>query len=221
MRRLQVKLTGSTPMLMHQDNIEWADRMTAWKDDPNNKKNSKAGDDRTPGFRWIGCLYQDGIKVAIPQDMMMSCLMKAGAMVPVPKGKGGKTFKSQTQSGMMLATPFWSFQCDGADLLMSDINPMIGVNEFSKHQDLARELGFDLMVKRAAVGASKHIRVRPRFDRWSVSGELVVWDEQLTDDSLREIFKAAGQYKGIGDWRPGGKTPGPYGMFEAQLQAID
>ena len=41
-----------------------------------------------------------------------------------------------------------------------------------------------------------------------------MWDEQITEDVLRNIIEYAGQYKGIGDWRPGGK-PGPYGIYSA------
>lgn len=217
MRRFDVKLSGTTPMLMHYDNIEWADRMAAWRAVPENKKNSKAGDDRTPAFTWIGSLYNDGANVALPQDMMMSCLMKAGAMVPVPGGKGGKTFKAQTQSGMMLATPFWRFEIEGQQVPMSAINPLIEERSFAAHCDAARALGFDLYVKRAAIGKQKHVRVRPRFDRWDAIGQIVVWDEQLTPEALSDIFRFAGQYKGLGDWRPGGRTPGPWGMFEAEI----
>src|SRR6516164_8996576 len=55
-RNVNVELTSKAPMLMHADNIEWADAMEEWKNEPSNKAASKAGDDRTPPWRWIGCL---------------------------------------------------------------------------------------------------------------------------------------------------------------------
>jgi hypothetical protein len=36
---------------------------------------------------------------------------------------------------------------------------------------------------------------------------------------LSDIFNYAGRYKGLGDWRPGSKTPGTWGMFTAEVVA--
>jgi hypothetical protein len=219
MRTYQVIITGKTPLLMHHDNIDWADFMDAWKSDPANKQGSKAGDDRAPAWRWLGCVYHDDKIVSIPQTNVMKSLMEGGAMVPVPGGKNGKTFKSQTQSGMMSVEPFWSLWVNGATIKWSDIESLKDLKEFSKHKDAARALGFELLVKRAAVGSAKHIRVRPQFAAgWQAIGSIAVWDEQITDRALADIFEYAGQYKGIGDWRPGApKKPGPYGTFEAKI----
>ena len=108
MKTYSVTITGRTPLLMHRDNIEWADFMDAWKNNPDNKAKSKAGDDRTPAFRWLGCLYHDTAGLlSIPQENVMRAIMEGGAMVLVPGGKSGKTFKAQTQSGMMSVAPFW------------------------------------------------------------------------------------------------------------------
>ena len=219
MRTYKVTITGKTPLLMHHDNIEWADFMDAWKNDPANKKGSKAGDDRSPAWRWLGCVYHDGTHLAIPQANIMKSLMEGGAMVPVPGGKNGKTFKSQTQSGMMSVEPFWQLRIAGKPLTWASIESLKDCETFADHKQKARSLGFELLVKRAAVGTSKHVRVRPQFAAgWSVVGSIAVWDEQITEAALRDIFEYAGQYKGIGDWRPGApKKPGPYGTFEAKI----
>jgi len=220
MKTYQVTITGKTPLLMHYDNIEWADFMEEWKNNPEHKKTSRAGDDRSPAWRWIGCVYHDGQMLAIPQANIMKCLMEGGAMVPVPGGKNGKTFKSQTQSGMMSVNPFWALLINGEPVQWTDVERLKDVAKFAEHKIAARELGFDLLVKRAAVGSSKHIRVRPQFAAgWQAVGEIAVWDEQITDQALHDIFEYAGQYKGIGDWRPGApKKPGPYGTFSAEIR---
>lgn len=219
MQTYSVTITGKTPLLMHHDNIEWADFMSEWKDNAENKKTSKAGDDRTPAWRWLGCVYHDGENLAIPQANIMKCLMEGGAMVPVPGGRGGKTFKSQTQSGMMSVQPFWTLNIRGKPIAWADIEALKDVQKFTDHKAAANKLGFSLLTKRAAVGTSKHIRVRPQFAAgWQATGEIAVWDDQITDSALRDIFAYAGQYKGIGDWRPGApKKPGPYGTFEASF----
>ncbi len=220
MRTYRVTITGKTPLLMHSDNIEWSDKMEDWKSDPANKKGSKAGDDRSPAFRWLGSLYHDGFTISIPGDNLMRCLMEGGAMVPVPGGKSGKTFKSQTQSGCVVGEPFWPLIVRGSTIPVDSILALASERDFDKHQDAASAAGFMLYVKRAKIGQSKHIRVRPRFDQWSAIGTLNVWDEQLTQDALARILEYAGEYKGLGDWRPGGKTPGPHGRFEATIKAI-
>ena len=34
MKTASVTITGTTPLLMHADNIDWADKMEAWKNNP-------------------------------------------------------------------------------------------------------------------------------------------------------------------------------------------
>jgi len=69
MQTYRVKITGTQPLLMHADDIEWADQMERWKLDKDNKKNSKAGDDRTPAHRWIGSLYRNEAgEVVLPNE---------------------------------------------------------------------------------------------------------------------------------------------------------
>lgn len=220
MRTYHVTITGKTPLLMHHDNIEWADFMDEWKSDPANKKGSKAGDDRSPAWRWLGCVYHDGNHVAIPQGNIMRAIMEGGAMVPVPGGKNGKTFKAQTQSGMMSVEPFWPLLVNGVPVKWADVERLKDESKFTAHKQAAAKLGFDLLVKRAKIGASKHVRVRPQFAAgWQISGSLAVWDEQIDERVLRDVLDYAGQYKGLCDWRPGGRTPGPYGTFEAEVSA--
>lgn len=218
MRSYTVTLTGKTPLLMHADNIDWADQMDAWKANPANKKGSKAGDDRSPAFRWLGGLYHDGTHVALPNDNLMRCFMEGGAMVPVPGGRSGKTFKAQTQSGMLVDGSHWPVRVNGQAIPVGPLLALQSEKDFAVHRDAVTKHGFTLHVKRAKIGQSKHVRVRPVFDQWSVDGIVHVWDEQITKDVLREIVSYAGLYKGLGDWRPGGKTPGPHGMFTAEVK---
>ena len=221
MQKYQVTITGSTPLLMHADNIEWADTMEAWKSDPANKKGSKAGDDRTPAWRWIGGLYHDDAHVSIPADNLMRCIMEGGAMVPVPGGRSGKTFKAQTQSGLAVMEPHWALTVGGGVLVpIADVNALLREEDFAKHREAVKQLGFALFIKRARIGQSKHIRVRARFDAWAAQGTVAVWDEQITERVLCDVLQYAGQYKGLGDWRPGGKTPGSFGMFSAGVRAV-
>jgi hypothetical protein len=221
MRTYEVTLIGRTPLLMHNDNIEWADDMAKWRSDPKNKTTSKKGDDRSPAHTWLGCCYHDGTNLCIPAANVMRAAMEGGAMVPVPGGKGGKTFKAQSQSGMQSIAGAWDFYINGEKIPWAPLDALKSESDFSKHKRATRDLGFDLLVGRAKIGAAKHVRVRPKFDTgWRAIGKLLVWDEQITETVLAQIFEYAGQYKGLGDWRPGSKTPGSYGQFDADVELV-
>lgn len=217
MRSYTVTLTGTMPLLMHADNIAWADEMDAWKADPANKKTSKAGDDRSPAYRWIGALYHDGTQVALPSDNLMRAFMEGGALVPVPGSKTGKTFKAQSQSGMLVEGTHWPLLVRGYTIPIAPILALRDEPMFAKHQQAVEAAGFELHLKRAKIGASKHVRVRPLFTDWSAMGTIHVWDTEITPEVLAKIITQAGLYKGLGDWRPGAKTPGPFGMFKGQV----
>jgi len=219
MRNYQVVIEGKTPLLMHHDNIAWADFMEDWNADPENKKLSKPGEDRTPAWRWMGCCYHDGKVLAIPQANIMRSLMEGSAQVPVPGGRSGKTFKAQSQSGMMCVEANWPLLIGGKTVAWADIERLKDETSFAEHQAAVNKLGFELFVKRAKIGARKHVRVRPKFNEsWQLRGTIAVWDDQITEAVLAQILSFAGQYKGLGDWRPGAKTPGPYGTFTAQVK---
>lgn len=219
MNRYKVTLTGVTPLLLHRDNIEFADELAAWRSDPHNQKLSKAGDDRTPAHTWLGCLYHEDGEIVMPSDNLMRCFMEGGASVPVPGGKHGKTFKAQTQSGMMTAESAWPIEVRGKTISVGEFFALKDEGDFESHKALAEERGFSLFVKRAKIGASKHIRVRPKFHEWKLRGHIDVWDEQITKDALASILTYSGEYKGLGDWRPSGRTPGPHGRFRAEVSA--
>lgn len=218
LRTVLVELKGKMPLLMHADNIEWADQMEEWKNDPDNKGKSKAGDDRTPAYRWMGCLNYDDPEtghVTIPAEYIMRCLMAGGASVPV--GKGKKTFKEQSQSGIISAEFHWCFFIRGKRIPMLEIRKLTDLT-FKEQEEAVRDLGFRLFVKRVGLQGKKHIRVRPQFHNWTASGELMIIDEMITDKVLQSILDIAGRLKGLGDWRPSAPhCPGPFGTFEATI----
>jgi hypothetical protein len=217
--RYKIELTGETPLLLHHDNIAWADVLAKWGKDPANKKNSVAGDDRSPAFRWIGNLYVDGGLVVVPSDNLMTMLREGGAKCPT--GKKGATFKRQTQSGIVVDQAAWPITIGGKTLAYDRIKPLMEEEDFSKHSEAVAAMGFDIFVKRAKVAMAKHIRVRPRFDKWSVEGTVTVLDDTITKDVLENIVVFAGMYSGLGDWRPSSpKSPGSFGKFTAKVRAV-
>lgn len=215
--RVSFVLRGTMPLLMHFDNIDGSDRVRAWQLDPANKNQSVAGDDRSPAWTWMTYLYHDGTKVAIPQDVVMASLKHGGARIVL---KGNKTYKELSQSSILMETEFLDFAfSNGRTLLVSDIKHLED-EPFENHGKRCRELGFSLFTKRARVRSAKHVRVRPRFTDWTISGTCMILSKDLTFERVKEIFQHAGQ-SGIGDWRPTSPmSPGPYGMYTAELTKL-
>jgi hypothetical protein len=216
-KKYNVTLMGETPLLLHHDNIGWADFLSKWQKDPANKKNSVAGDDRSPAFRWIGNLYVDAGLVCVPSDNLMTMLREGGAKCPT--GKRGATFKRQTQSGLVVDQAAWSILVDGQSVPYAPFKALVEEEDFAVHEKAAEDHGFSLFVKRARVGQNKHIRVRPRFDDWALQGTITVLDENITREVLQNIITFAGMYAGLGDWRPSSpRSPGVFGRFTAKVE---
>lgn len=219
LRRYRLLITGATPLLMHQDNLDWSDFLTKWLSDPINKKSSVPGDDRSPGWKWLGALYHDGRRAVVPSTMLMASLRAAGSTMTIP-GKGKKTYKAQTQSGMRIEEPEVPVLIEGREVPVSSLLKLRSEMDFEVHREAVEKLGFSLDTRRASVGRSKHVRVRPRFDTWSLDTSILVWDDQLTQEVLHRLWTVAGAHKGIGDWRPSSGKSGAYGTFSVELEEI-
>jgi hypothetical protein len=105
--------------------------------------------------------------------------------------------------------------------MKADLEALPPMSKFRDHVMHCRKLGFQLYAKRAPVGASKHVRVRPRFEKWEVTGRFKVSaaaQDSLDETMLSKLFVLAGEQSGLGDWRPSSpKSPGPFGQFKAAL----
>jgi hypothetical protein len=207
-------LMSASALLMHKDDVEEADRLKEWRSDSANASRSVPGDDRSPPWTWQCYLHHDGVHLAMPHEAIMATLRFAGARI---KLKGNTTFKALTQSGLLITTEHCHFTNDGHQIAMEDIIKLRD-KPFSEHVKAVRKLGFDLLVKRVPVEQKKHVRVRPKFSDWTVSGTIRVLDVAITNKVLEQLFYFAGNNAGLLDWRPNSKkSPGPYGMFTTLL----
>ena len=223
-RKYQFVMTGTSDLLMHADDVEASDRLKEHRTEPINKKSGVAGDDRSPPWSWMTYLYQENGVVVIPSAVLSACIRDAGTMITL---KSPKTFKELTQSGMFFSESSYPLLIKGLDGLSSasavNTESIANIRDqaFSEQYESVRNLGFSLFVKRAKVNSAKHIRVRPRFSNWSISGVVHVVAPQITDAIITQLFELAGFYKGIGDWRPGAKqSPGRYGTFTTEIKKI-
>ena len=218
MKNYRVKLVGKSPLLMHGDDIGWREAIDDYRNDPVNKKKGKAGDDRSPAWSWVGYTYNEGGVVGLPSDNLMTCIRDGATLVTV---SGKKTFKAQSQSGILINELLWPIETTNGIVNWDPIFKLIGQEDFKEHEKLVKELGFELFIKSAKIGQAKHIRVRPRFDQWTASGTISVFDDMITKTVLEQIFYMAGTYCGICDWRPKSpKSPGQFGRFDATIKEV-
>jgi len=220
LRKYEFQCKGDSSLLMHADNIEWSDAIAKERSaiKESDKKAFAAGDDRCPTHTWKGYVYTDlgESQVVMPTDNLRSCLMRAAAQVEL---KGKKTYKELSQGAIIFDDEFAAMLVAGKPLPFKSIKDIHG--SFAEQAEAVRALGFRLFVKRAVIGQAKHVRVRPRFDDWSVSGTFTVIDDQVSTEIIKKIWGIAGMYKGIGDWRPGARqSPGPYGRFTTTIKLI-
>lgn len=219
MKKYSVTLMGETPLLMHRDNIQWGEKVQQWAKNPMNKKMSVPGDDRSPAWTWLGYCYHDGKVLGVDADNIMSLLRDAGTKVPAARGRG--SMKAQTQSGILCNEILWPLKTGGATIPWGGLYALKDISDFDQHVEITQAMGFELFMKRAKIGQAKHVRVRPRFDEWSVSGTLTVLDEAISKDLLISILQTGGLMVGLCDWRPGSPSkPGQFGRFSVEVEEI-
>lgn len=108
-----------------------------------------------------------------PADHIWSSMVKAAVNFKIP-GKGKKTYKDLIKCALFIHP----------DAIPHKI----------KEWEVDRR---PVVIQRARI-----IRERPRFDKWELSFEVDVIDEQLPVEVVRKILEYAGNYVGIGDYRP-------------------
>lgn len=222
MKRYELTLNGISPLLMHQDNLSFGEKIRAWQLDPANKEHQVKGDDRSPAWTWCSYVYHDTKTFGIPADNLMTCFREGGTKVST--GKGKETYKKQTQSGIIIDQQQFDLQVNGHTIPVAPFNKLIGNMTFLDHVELAEAHDFELFVKRARVNKAKHVRVRPLFRDWTATGSITIVDEELsglTRPLLERILAQCGSMCGICDWRTSSpNSSGSFGKFEYSLKKL-
>jgi len=225
MRNYKFTIEGKpgSSLLMHADDVESGDILQAWRKNSANKAHKVAGDDRSPVWTYTHYFYARDGRVVIPTENLIACLVKGG--MSIAPGKGRKqSIKAAVAAGLV-------FDAESFDLLVAGkpvkLDKVAALREkcmkapFSEHQALAKSLGFSLDVRRAKVGQAKHVRVRPRFDKWAAVGTFSVIDDgALPHESIVDLWDISGATVGLMEWRPSAIKPGPYGKFDATIEEI-
>lgn len=218
-------LTGTNPMLMHNNNIYWRDVVRAYQARPkvgaeDKKKkgtNDPKGDDRNPAFTWLGYLYHNGKLIGVPSDNLMAMFRCAGTMLPT--GNKTESFKRKTQTGILVMDPLYPLTtAEGNQIPWEPFKALSEETNYEKHVEEAAKYNFALWPKPVKVGKSSHIRVRPIFDvGWKAEGRIAIRDDMVSREVFETILSIAGTYCGLSDWRPNCDKPGTFGTFSHEI----
>ena len=127
--------------------------------------------------------YRNGRGLIWPSGNLKACLVEATSMSGLKRGKRG--LMTYVRAGLFI---------DPVEIPFGKKEP----------DDIFKHLG---RIPPGKKGALVVLR-RPRLYEWKLSFKLVVIDPLLGPDQLQKIVEYAGQYVGIGAWRP------EHGRFE-------
>jgi hypothetical protein len=159
-----------------------------------NKESDRDYEDRT----WRERVHSDPktAEVFIPPMAFKNCLSEAARFLSVQiPGKGKSTYTKHFEAG----------------LLIKDIVP-IGI----KKQDLIGETFF-VPADGKRGGGKRVLKTFPMVPEWQGVLTAYVLDDTITEDVFRQHLEQAGQFIGVGRFRP--RNNGYYGRFD--VQSID
>ena len=192
--RIQVELTGRTPLLMHNERLsdptnEWA---IAIKEITDKKTNQTEKDrDQVSKLEWYGGIYADQNKeVVIPAANLIKCFREAASV---------------TKSSMKIAR--------GLSPTKLHV-PLINGGKSRNIDELWKD-PVHADRRQVKVGRSRVKRTRPKFPVWSLIAEFELVEDVLDLSTVTSIIELAGVATGLGDARILG-----HGRFDAQVRKI-
>ena len=180
MQIVKVTCEGETPLLMEPMSDAVLESLRTGKRLPINK-------DRTAEEVALEKIYKDeNDNPCIPADNLWSCLVEAGRLVSF-KGKKNISTADESLLGGLLR-------------IKEEYLPLQNGSPITHRVDKRRG--------RLPDGTAVCL-VRPRFDHWGFSATLIIKDGDIDDKKMKELFEAAGTFKGIG----GHRKKGSFGRF--------
>ncbi len=189
MQKFNVKIQGITPYMQHRMDDI---KLADWE---KNRKQIIERPDvaKEDAVRAEYHCYRNGKgKCFIPADHLKGAIIGGGGMVKSKVGNAKRSMKN------------------------------ICAAMFFIEQDQVLIPDYDAVDKRSAVNKNVKARVivvRPKWMDWSAEFTLLVDNDTITKDTVREILEQSGQFIGIGSFRP--TNNGSFGRYSiAKLEPI-
>ena len=176
--KYRVKMAGIAPLLQHNGRL--ADPLNPtvkmMKEISGKRKKVDADITELAHLEFLGSLYIDKHGAITFPDRVIEAAIAAGAR----KTKEGKTALSA-----LFVEPGVVFDFEGPK------------DPEDRWADPAYR-----NVTGVRVGQSRVMRTRPQFDKWSLTFDVSVMEDEISRDMLTRWCEAAGRLLGFGDWRP-------------------
>ena len=184
MKQFKIKIQGLTPYMQHRMDDV---KLESWEKNRGliMERPDIAKDDLVRAE--YHCYRNEAGKCFIPADQLRGSFINAGSAVKAKVGGRSKSMK-QVVAAMFMVTP-----------------------ERIELPD------FDSIDKRSAVNKNVKARVivvRPKWSNWEAEFTLNVMNDTITHETVRQIIEHAGDYVGIGSFRP--TNNGMFGRFEVK-----
>jgi hypothetical protein len=183
MKRIEIELTGTAPMMVHKMTDEA--ELTISK---GTNKATLAGSNGTAKEQAEKYLYlTSDNKPMLPGFNVLKGLIKGGRFVKIGRG--------------MLSTKTGSSQLIGC------------VNIIEDAIIIQSKDGWTVDTRTAVNPKTKGRMVvhRPKFNEWSIKFHMEIDDEVFAPDLIRKVIDHAGKRIGLGSYRP--ECNGPFGTF--------
>lgn len=184
MKTFNVKIKGLTPYMQHRMDDQ---KLEDWeKKRPNIMERDDVSHEDAARAEYHCYRNKDG-KCFIPSEQIRGSLIGAGTYMKAKVGGRSKSMKV-----IVAAT----FQPTPDEIILPD---------------------FDTIDKRSAVNRNVKARVlviRPKWNNWSASFILKVYEDTITKETVSQLITYAGNYVGIGSYRP--TANGLFGRFEIE-----
>ena len=144
----------------------------------------------------------------LPAENLMSCLIAAGVFVRLDGKRQVSTAKATVLPGLMTLLDFAIPLVDPDIAFKAKWEPHI-----SKMPSLDELLGWEPDTRKGTNpnGGEAVCICRPRFDRWAFHTRIEIDDQQIGENTIRQLWDLAGKRIGLGDFRPSRK--GIFGQF--------
>ena len=192
MRTLRMTWKGTTPLIMHSCKCVNPLHPISLKMKKYTSKRKKTEEDQViiSNLEWeAGAYWEDGIGLFIPSENVEATI-KNGAKA-MKKGKDIEKY------------------CDVKEFYI----PFNYYANLTKEELIAKPEYRD--VRPMTVQRSKVMRTRPRFNKWSITFDLIYDETKIDRDTIIQAVEYAGSYVGLCDSRP------KYGKFTPIVEELD
>ena len=189
MQKVRIEIVSIDRLLMNAMGRDLLESLRTKTPKPKDRSQSLEDEAKPKFYR-----DEDG-SFGIPTENLLACLAEAGRSVQLD----GKTKVSTATS-----TKLYGFMSIEETFL-----------KFDEH-DLAEEP--DLRRGRNPNGGEAVALVRPMFRSWKLTCTIEIDEQEINPARVRELFRKAGRYIGLGDFRPSCK--GPFGRFKVAVWEV-